>query len=99
MDSIHSGCVPVILYDEYELPFNNILDWRKFSVIINKDIAHLVEQILESISDSKFIELHHNTVKVQRHFEWNSPSRRYDAFHMIMYELWLRHLVLAQASY
>lgn len=29
--------------------------------------------------------------QVQRHFQWNSPPIKYDAFHMIMYELWLRH--------
>ncbi|XP_038684954.1 probable glycosyltransferase At3g42180 [Tripterygium wilfordii] len=94
-DSIQYGCVPVILYDSYELPFNDILDWTKFSVIINKDKAHQVKQILEAISDSKFSELRNNILKVQRHFQWNSPSKRYDVFHMIMYELWSRHLALS----
>ncbi|XP_038708490.1 probable glycosyltransferase At5g03795 [Tripterygium wilfordii] len=92
-DSIHFGCVPVILNEDYELPFGDILHWRKFSVIINKDNAHQVEQILEAISDSKFSELHSNLLKVQRHFYSDLKGHKpYDAFHMIMYELWLRHL-------
>lgn len=33
-------------------------------------------------------------LQVQKHFQWNSPPIRYDAFHMIMYELWLRHQVI-----
>ncbi|XP_038708492.1 probable glycosyltransferase At5g03795 [Tripterygium wilfordii] len=96
-DSIHFGCVPVILYEDYELPFADILDWTKFSVIINKDKAHQVEQILEAISKSKFRELHNNVLKVQRHFHADSALEglkpyEYDVFHMIIYELWLRYL-------
>ncbi|XP_038709889.1 probable glycosyltransferase At5g03795 [Tripterygium wilfordii] len=94
-DSIHFGCVPVILYEDYELPFSDILDWAKFSVIITKDDPLRVEQILEAMSHSKFSELHNNVLKVQRHFHANSAlegDKPYDIFHMIMYELWLRHL-------
>ncbi|XP_038686602.1 probable glycosyltransferase At3g42180 [Tripterygium wilfordii] len=94
-DSIYFGCVPVISHDNYELPFNDILDWTKFSVRIAEDYIYVVEQILEDISDSEFSDLHYNIVKVQRHFEWNSPPRKYDAFHMILYELWLRHLSIS----
>ncbi|XP_038686803.1 probable glycosyltransferase At5g03795 [Tripterygium wilfordii] len=94
-DSIYFGCVPVILYDKYELPFNDILDWKKFSIIIAEDNVGRVEQILEDIPDSEFSDLHYNIVKVQRHFVWNSPPRKYDAFHMILYELWLRHLSIS----
>ncbi|KAK9109069.1 hypothetical protein Sjap_017129 [Stephania japonica] len=32
--------------------------------------------------------------QVQKHFQWNSPPVRFDAFHMIMYELWLRRHVV-----
>ncbi|KAJ9705634.1 hypothetical protein PVL29_003619 [Vitis rotundifolia] len=31
---------------------------------------------------------------VQKHFQWNTPPVKYDAFHMVMYELWLRHHVI-----
>ncbi|XP_038709469.1 probable glycosyltransferase At3g42180 isoform X2 [Tripterygium wilfordii] len=84
-ESIHFGCVPVILYEDYELPFGDILDWTKFSVIINKDDAYRVEQILEAIPDSKFSELHNNIRKVQRHFHGNSSfggrHKQYDVLH------------------
>lgn len=29
--------------------------------------------------------------QVQKHFQWNSPPIRFDAFHLVMYDLWLRH--------
>lgn len=90
-DSIHYACVPVILSDYYDLPFNDILNWRKFSVIVKeKDVIHL-KDILQSFSNQKYASLHASLRQVQKHFEWHTPPLKYDAFHMVMYELWLRH--------
>uniref|UniRef100_A0A7N0TV57 Exostosin GT47 domain-containing protein n=1 Tax=Kalanchoe fedtschenkoi TaxID=63787 RepID=A0A7N0TV57_KALFE len=36
-DSIHYGCVPVVLSVYYDLPFNDILDWRKFAVVLREE--------------------------------------------------------------
>ncbi|XP_011626781.1 probable glycosyltransferase At5g03795 [Amborella trichopoda] len=93
-DSIHYGCVPVILSDYYDLPFNDILDWRKFSLILKERDVYQLKSILKSISDEEFIALHMNLVQIQKHFEWHSPPIKYDAFHMVMYDLWLRHHVI-----
>ncbi|KAI8536441.1 hypothetical protein RHMOL_Rhmol10G0257400 [Rhododendron molle] len=93
-DSIHYGCIPVILSNYYDLPFNDILDWRKFSVILEENDVYRLKQILKDISDSEFVALHENLVKVQKHFQLNSPPVKYDAFHMVMYDLWLRHHVI-----
>ncbi|KAE8010495.1 hypothetical protein FH972_006863 [Carpinus fangiana] len=90
-DSIHYGCVPVILSNYYDLPFNDILDWHKFAVVLKENDVYQLKQILKDIPDAEFVALHKNLVKVQRHYQWNSPPIKYDAFHMVMYELWLRH--------
>ncbi|KAJ0040534.1 hypothetical protein Pint_27722 [Pistacia integerrima] len=84
----------VILSDYYDLPFNDILDWRKFAVVLKENDVYQLKQILKNISDEEFVSLHKNLVKVQKHFHWNSPPIKYDAFHMVMYELWLRHHVI-----
>ncbi|KAI3941779.1 hypothetical protein MKW92_007916 [Papaver armeniacum] len=93
-DAIHYGCVPVILSDYYDLPFNDILNWRKFSVILKENDVYQLKGILKDIPEEQFVALHKNVVKVQKHFQWKSPPTRYDAFHMVMYELWLGHLVI-----
>uniref|UniRef100_A0A6M2EXE1 Exostosin GT47 domain-containing protein n=1 Tax=Populus davidiana TaxID=266767 RepID=A0A6M2EXE1_9ROSI len=93
-DSIHYGCIPVILSNYYDLPFNDILDWHKFSVILKEQDVYRLKQILKDIPDNKFVSLHKNLVKVQKHFQWNSPPVKYDAFHMVMYDLWLRRHVI-----
>ncbi|XP_004288502.1 PREDICTED: probable glycosyltransferase At5g03795 [Fragaria vesca subsp. vesca] len=93
-DSIHYGCIPVILSNYYDLPFNDILDWRKFAVILTEKDVFQLKHILKAIPYSDFLTLHKNLVKVQKHFQWNSPPIKYDAFHMVMYDLWLRHHVI-----
>lgn len=34
--------------------------------------------------------LQKNVLEVRNHFQWNLPPVDYDAFNMVMYELWLR---------
>ncbi|MCO5579052.1 hypothetical protein L7F22_032904 [Adiantum nelumboides] len=90
-DSIHYACVPVILSDYYDLPFNDILNWHKFSIILKEQDVVNLKTVLQAVTDHQYIALHRNLRQVQWHFEWHTPPVRYDAFHMVMYELWLRH--------
>ncbi|KAM4081570.1 hypothetical protein ACJW30_11G101900 [Castanea mollissima] len=113
-DSIHYGCVPVLLNLKQLILFwlihscgsliaklfrckacgveldliNNIKE-----LMVHHDVYWL-KQILKDIADAEFVALHKNLVKVQKHFQWNSPPNRYAAFHMVMYELWLCHHVI-----
>lgn len=86
--------MPVILSDYYDLPFSGILNWRKFAVVLKESDVYELKSILKSLSQKEFVSLHKSLVQVQKHFEWHSPPVPYDAFHMIMYELWLRHHVI-----
>ncbi|KAJ6419205.1 hypothetical protein OIU84_029340 [Salix udensis] len=93
-EAIHYGCVPVILSDYSVLPFNDILDWSKFSVVIKEKDVHQLKNILKNITDEKYRTLQNHAIKIQKHFQWNSPSVKLDTFRMMMYELWLRcHVV------
>lgn len=93
-DSIHYGCIPVILSNYYDLPFNDVLNWHKFAVVLKEKDVYQLKQILKKITQEEFVTLHNNLVKAQKHFQWNSPPLSHDAFHMVMYELWLRHHVI-----
>ncbi|CAK7339645.1 unnamed protein product [Dovyalis caffra] len=81
-DSIHYGCVPVILSNYYDLPFNDILDWHQFSVILREQDVYQLKQILKGIPNDQFVSLHKNLVKVQKHFQWNSPPSN------MMHSIW-----------
>ncbi|XP_052200123.1 probable glycosyltransferase At5g03795 [Diospyros lotus] len=91
-DALYYGCVPVVLADHYDLPFADILNWKSFSVVVaTADIPRLKE-ILQGIGPEEYSRLQSNVLKARTHFQWHaSPSPvEFDAFHMVIYELWLR---------
>ncbi|KAK9715906.1 hypothetical protein RND81_06G197900 [Saponaria officinalis] len=89
-DALFYGCVPVILADYYDLPFMDIVNWKSFSVIVtSSDISNL-KKILTNISSKEYSKLQANVLKVRKHFQWNKSAVDFDAFYMVLYELWLR---------
>lgn len=89
-DSLYYGCVPVIIANHYDLPFTDILNWKSFSVVVATLDIPLLKKILHGISSEKYQMLQKNVLEVRNHFQWNLPPVDYDAFNMVMYELWLR---------
>ncbi|CAM8898627.1 hypothetical protein QQ045_027732 [Rhodiola kirilowii] len=89
-DSIYYGCVPLIIANHYDLPFADILNWKSFSVVVATLDIPLLKSILRNISSREYETLHKNVLKVRRHFRWNTSPVDYDAFYMVMYDLWLR---------
>ncbi|XP_078430863.1 putative glycosyltransferase At5g03795 [Wolffia australiana] len=93
-DAIFYGCVPVIIANHYDLPFTDILNWKKFSLVVaTLDIPHL-RDILKALTLDKYLEMHQNLLAVRMHFQWHTKPRDYDAFHMVLYEIWLRRNVV-----
>ncbi|KAL8519887.1 hypothetical protein ACS0TY_010718 [Phlomoides rotata] len=91
VDAIHYGCVPVVISNYYELPFANILDWSKFSIIVNQQDVPLLKSILMSVSEEMYMNLYQNLCMVRKHFRWHVVMpESYDAFHMTLYQLWLK---------
>ncbi|KOM38550.1 hypothetical protein LR48_Vigan03g193200 [Vigna angularis] len=90
-DSLYYGCVPVIIENYYDLPFADVLNWKRFSVVVTTSDIPLLKKILNDIiSSDKYLMLQKNVLKVRKHFQWHSPPHDFDAFYMVMYELWLR---------
>lgn len=59
----------MILSDYYDLPFNDIIDWRKFAVVLREKDVYDLKQILKNITQEEFVTLHDNLVKVSNIFD------------------------------
>ncbi|VVA96283.1 unnamed protein product [Arabis nemorensis] len=77
-DAIVSGCIPVVVSDELEFPFEGLLDYRKIAVIVSSGDATqpgwLVNH-LRSLSPSHVKGLQRNLAQYSRHFLYSSPAQ------------------------
>ncbi|KAG2238132.1 hypothetical protein Bca52824_092597 [Brassica carinata] len=98
VEAIYYECVPVIIADNFVLPFSELLDWSAFSVVVpEKEIPRLKEILLE-IPMRRYLKMQMNVKMVQRHFLWSTKPRRYDVFHMILHSIWFNLLNQNQTS-
>ncbi|KAK7264003.1 hypothetical protein RJT34_31604 [Clitoria ternatea] len=77
-DAIVSGCIPVIVSDELELPFEGILDYRKIALFVSSSDALKPGWLLEylkGIRPAQIQEMQQNLAKYSRHFLYSSPAR------------------------
>ncbi|KAH7514195.1 hypothetical protein FEM48_Zijuj11G0062900 [Ziziphus jujuba var. spinosa] len=98
IEAIYYECVPVIIADNFVLPFAEVLDWSSFSVVVaEKDIPKLKE-ILLAIPLRRYLTMQINVKMAQKHFIWNPRPVRHDLFHMILHSIWFSRLNRIQIS-
>ncbi|CAN1346083.1 Probable glycosyltransferase At3g07620 [Linum perenne] len=91
-EAIYADCVPVLISEDYVPPFNDVLNWKAFSVQVSVEEIQNLKSILMAIPEERYLDLVSNVRQVKRHFEVNDPPRRFDVFHMIIHSIWLRRL-------
>ncbi|CAK7343326.1 unnamed protein product [Dovyalis caffra] len=92
VEALYTGCVPVLISDHYVPPFSDVLNWKSFSVEVSVSDIPSLKKILTSISPRQYIRMQRRVLQIRRHFEVNSPPKRFDVFHMILHSIWLRRL-------
>lgn len=92
VESIYAQCVPVILSQNYVLPFSDVLRWEAFSIQVDLSEIPRLKEVLMAVPEEKYKMLKENLKAVRRHFELNHPAKRFDVFHMILHSIWLRRL-------
>lgn len=77
-DAIVSGCIPVIVSDELELPFEGLLDYRKIALFVSSSDAvqpGWLLNYLRSISSTRIREMRVYLAKYSRHFVYSHPAQ------------------------
>ncbi|XXG41535.1 hypothetical protein AAC387_Pa01g1974 [Persea americana] len=85
-DAIASHCVPVIVSDYIELPFEDQIDYRSFSLFFSVEEAlrpdYLLGQ-LRQIKKERWLEKWNALKNVAHHFEFQYPPKKDDAINML----------------
>ncbi|KAL6193115.1 hypothetical protein ACLB2K_034199 [Fragaria x ananassa] len=85
-DAIVSHCIPVIVSDEIELPFEDELDYNQFSVFFSFKEAlqpgYMVNE-LRKLSKEKWMEMYRHLKSISHHFEFHYPPEKEDAVNML----------------
>ncbi|KAL5734626.1 hypothetical protein ACOSP7_032487 [Xanthoceras sorbifolium] len=105
-DAVRFGCVPVVITDRpiQDLPLMDVLRWQELAVFVgwkNKSgggIKGLRRVLDRTCGDEKRYEgMRRSCMKAGQHFVWNEEPQPLDAFHMVMYQLWLRRHAIRYA--
>ncbi|XVF85250.1 hypothetical protein PTKIN_Ptkin17bG0102800 [Pterospermum kingtungense] len=85
-DAIVSHCVPVIVSDRIELPYEDEIDYTEFSIFISMKEAlepgYLVDQ-LHQVPKDRWVEMWRRLKNISHHYEFQYPPKKEDAVNML----------------
>ncbi|KAF5742697.1 glycosyltransferase [Tripterygium wilfordii] len=95
-EAMRFGCVPVVITDRsiQDLPLMDVLRWQDMAVFVGSGRG--VKQV-KGVLDGTCEGRRRLGVTASQHFVWNETPQPYDAFHMVMYQLWLRRHTIRYA--
>uniref|UniRef100_A0ACD6AK95 Uncharacterized protein n=1 Tax=Avena sativa TaxID=4498 RepID=A0ACD6AK95_AVESA len=89
-DAIVSHCIPVIISDDIELPFEDVLDYSEFCVFVRASDAvrkGFLLGMLRGVTPDQWTTMWRRLKEVAHHFEYQYPSQPDDAVQMIWGEV------------
>ncbi|CAL9086520.1 unnamed protein product [Musa acuminata var. zebrina] len=89
-DAIVSHCVPIVISDDIELPFEDILDYSDFCIFVRTSDAvkkGLLLDLLRGIKRSEWTKMWERLKQIAHHFEYQYPSKQGDSVQMIWEEV------------
>lgn len=100
--ALATGCVPVVITNRpiQDLPLMDVLRWQDIAVFVGSSggVGEL-KQVVSGISEDKYESMRRLGVAAAQHLLWNEMPQQLDAFHMVMYQLWLRRHTIRYARW
>lgn len=85
-DAIASHCVPVIISDDIELPYEDVLNYSDFCIFVRTSDAikgNFLLNFIRSIKKDEWSRMWQKLKEVEKFFEFQYPSKEGDAVQMI----------------
>ncbi|XP_047336267.1 probable arabinosyltransferase ARAD1 [Impatiens glandulifera] len=76
-DAIVSLCIPVIVSDYIELPFEDVIDYWKIAIFVDSNTAvkpRYLVKLLREVSIERILEYQQEIKKVKHYFEYEDPN-------------------------
>ncbi|OMP08155.1 Exostosin-like protein [Corchorus olitorius] len=89
-DAIASHCVPVIISDSIELPYEDVLDYSQFCVFVRTSDAikkKFLINLIRSIKKEEWTKMWQKLKEIEPLFEFQYPSKERDAVQMIWHSV------------
>ncbi|XP_022798901.1 exostosin-2-like [Stylophora pistillata] len=64
LDALMMGCIPVVIGDDYILPFSDVLDWKRGAVHVVEKEINRIPAILREISSSQIEDMRRQTHRI-----------------------------------
>ena len=71
-EAISLDSIPIYIWeDKCVLPFQDIIDWWKFAIIIESNDIDKIPDIIDSISEQKYIQMLHDMKKIKKYLTFD----------------------------
>ncbi|CAI9772968.1 unnamed protein product [Fraxinus pennsylvanica] len=100
VEAMALGCVPVVIVDRpiQDLPLTDVLRWSDLGLLVAaRGGAKRLKEVLNDVSEEKYNVMREMASAASKHLVWNEEPQPLDAFHMVIYQLWLRRHTIRYA--
>ncbi|CAH8439986.1 unnamed protein product [Dicrocoelium dendriticum] len=74
LEALQASCIPVVLSNDWELPFSEVIDWRRALVLADERLVFTLPLMLRRLSDHQILQL-----RQQVAFLWTTYFRSIDS--------------------
>ncbi|KAE8671948.1 Integral membrane Yip1 family protein [Hibiscus syriacus] len=79
--------------------FDDLLKWQRIAVFVGTSGgAKEIKRVLGRVVVEEYEDMMESAAVASKHFVWNQTPQPFDAFHMVMYQLWLRRHTIRYAE-